>query len=445
MSTDVVFRSLTPVVDSGPRIREQAEWSASLRIAFRFVFVYLVLYNFPFPIGFLPYTNYPAQEYVDLWHKIVPWVGRHVLHLAKPITVFSNGSSDTTFDYVLVLCYLVLAAAATAIWTVAGRRHLQHRRLSQWLRLYVRLTLGGTMIIYGAYKVIPTQFPAPSLAKLLEPYGQASPMGLLWTFMGASVAYSFFAGACEMLGGILVIIPGLTTLGALILAGVLSNVFMLNMCYDVPVKLYSFHLLLMAIFLAAPDLGRLGDVFILHRPSSTAVEPPLFTRKRLNQGAVAAQLLLGLLIMGVALHQSLQAAGQQGFRSPRPPLYGIWSIEQFALNGTSHPPLLTDDVRWQRAIFESPEVLTVQQMDGTLHYYSLNIDPARKTITLGKGDDKKWVADLKFAQPQSSELIIDGRMDGQPLHVEARLGDEKEELLLPSRGFHWINEYPFNR
>jgi hypothetical protein len=57
-----------------------------------------------------------------------------------------------------------------------------------------------------------------------------------------------------MTGGVLVIIPRFTTLGSLVLVGAISNVFVLNMSYDVPVKQYSFHLLLMCLFVVAPDL-----------------------------------------------------------------------------------------------------------------------------------------------------------------------------------------------
>src|SRR5947199_1204250 len=106
------------------------------------------------------------------------------------------------------------------------------------------------MLSFGAYKVIKSQFPAPSLDRLLEPYGDSSPMGLLWTFMGASKAYTIFGGFAEMLGGALLTVRRTTLLGALVCIGVITNIVMLNFSYDVPVKLYSTHLLLMAIFLA---------------------------------------------------------------------------------------------------------------------------------------------------------------------------------------------------
>src|SRR5947208_7719470 len=88
-------------------------WPLHMRIAFRFVCSYIFLYTFPFPLGYIPHTGYPGEKYTELWRRVAPWVGKHVLHLSYPITVFSNGSGDTTYDYVVSLCFLVLAMGAT--------------------------------------------------------------------------------------------------------------------------------------------------------------------------------------------------------------------------------------------------------------------------------------------------------------------------------------------
>ena len=69
---------------------------------------------------------------------------------------------------------------------------------------------------------------------------------------------------CEVLGGVSLIFRRTATLGALISFAVLLNVMVLNYCYDVPVKLYSTNLVLMAAFLAAPDFRRLLDFFVFN-------------------------------------------------------------------------------------------------------------------------------------------------------------------------------------
>jgi hypothetical protein len=212
-------------------------WSLPRRLLFRFTFVYFVLYLFPFPLDIIPYVGVIGQWYQSLWNAIVPWVGKHLFHV--DITVRPNGSGDTTYNYVQVLCYLVLALVAAALWSLLDRERPHYARLHGWLRVYIRFGLASVMISYGAVKVIKSQFPNPTLDRLLQPFGDASPMGLLWTFIGASMAYSVFSGACEMLGGLLLVSRRTTILGALFSIAVLGNVVMLNFCYDVPVKLYS--------------------------------------------------------------------------------------------------------------------------------------------------------------------------------------------------------------
>src|SRR5215469_2793011 len=98
------------------------------------------------------------------------------------------------------------------------------------------------MLGYGVKKLVGAQFPGPSLSRLMQPFGQASPLGLMWTFMGASQLYSFFAGMGETVGGALVLVPRLVTLGALISLAMTTNVLVLNLCYDVPRKIFSIHL-----------------------------------------------------------------------------------------------------------------------------------------------------------------------------------------------------------
>jgi hypothetical protein len=103
-------------------------------------------------------------------------------------------------------------------------------------------------------KVIPIQMPLPSLAALLMPLGDISTYGILWRSIGASPAYEIFAGCAEVLGGVLLIVPRTTMLGALVSLADMTEVWMLNMTYDVPVKLFSFHLFLLALYPAGTSL-----------------------------------------------------------------------------------------------------------------------------------------------------------------------------------------------
>ena len=145
-------------------------------------------------------------------------------------------------------------------------------------RALARYYLATTMLTYGWIKLFPLQFPAPGPDRLLQAYGDSSPMGIAWTFVGASAGYQMFGGLMELVGGYLLFWRRTTFLGALVVAGVMTNVAAMNLFYDVPVKLFSTHLILMALFLAAPDLPRLFGLLLFNVP--TAAKPAPLPRSR---------------------------------------------------------------------------------------------------------------------------------------------------------------------
>jgi hypothetical protein len=437
---------LDPAADLNSSIPEKVQerrpapgWSPARRTLFRLVCSYLVLLILPFPLSYIPFVNLVAQQYEKLWHALVPWVGKVLFQVEVPIEV--TGSGDTMYSYLQVLCYLILAVIATAVWTLLDRNRLNYARLHEWLRVLVRFSLAATMLGYGLAKVIPTQFPSPSLDRLLQPFGDASPMGLLWTFMGASAAYTIFTGLAEVLGGLLLVARRTTLLGSLVCIAVLNQVVMLNFCYDVPVKLYSSHLLAMAVFLAAPDLRRLADLLLFHRRVEPAEIRPLFQRRWLNVGGVVLRTVLIAALVGFQVYGNYQF--YQGFRE-KSPLYGVWTVEGFETDGKIRPPLITDETRWRRVVFDSPRMIAVQWMSDSRKRYVVQHDPAKRTLALTRRDDPQWKAGFSYDRPEPGLLTLEGTFEGQK--IRARLRKAKEtELLLVSRGFHWIQEYPFNR
>jgi len=208
--------------------------------------------------------------------------------------------------------------------------------------------------------------PFPYLTRLLEPYGNFSPMGVLWASIGAAPAYEVFAGCAEMLGGILLIVPRTTTLGALVCLADMIQVFMLNMTYDVPVKLLSFHLILLSVFLLAPDVQRLANLFFLNRAAGPSTQPPLFARPRANRIALVVQVLIGVWLMAMNAYGSWIGWHLYGGGSPKSALYGIWNVEQLNIDGQTRSPLITDYGRWRRVIFDAPSRMAFQRMDDSL-------------------------------------------------------------------------------
>jgi len=433
----------SPITDAPPK-----PWSLTGRIAFRFCVVYLSLYCLSNQIfgALLPIPGFELPDLTSLWplRPMVSWTASHVFHVTSALVFTESGSGDKTSDWVLAFCLLVLAALATVLWSVMDRRRSQYVTLHKYCRLLLRFALAGQMISYGVIKAIPLQMSFPTLNRLLAQYGDFSPMGVLWSSIGASPAYEIFAGCAEILGGILLIIPRTTLLGALVCLLDMTQVFTLNMTYDVPVKLLSFHLLLFSALLLAPDFRRLVNFLLLNRVPPPSDLPPLFRTSRANRISLTVQVVFGIALLAANIWSGMDAWKQYGGGRTKSPLYGIWSVERMSIDGTVRSPLITDYGRWRHIVFDFPGRISFQRMDNSFAYYEIAIDAGHKTVALTKNKDAKWKASFRYEREVPDALSLDGVMDSHKIQMQMKLVDASKFLLV-SRGFNWVQEYPFSR
>ncbi|HEY6347946.1 MAG TPA: DoxX family protein [Candidatus Angelobacter sp.] len=425
-----------------------ATWNFGVRLAFRFCFVYFTLYCLSNQIigGLLIIPKLDFPELGTIWplRQVTFWIASHVFGVTRPLVYTGSGSGDKTFDWIQTLFLLAFSVLVMAIWSVFDRRRKNYAVLAKWFRLFIRFALASEMLSYGFAKLIPLQMPFPFLTRLMEPYGNFAPMSVLWFSVGASHSYEIFTGCAETLGGLLLIFPRTAMLGALVCTADMIQVFTLNMTYDVPVKLLSFHLLVLALFLLAPEGRRTFTFLFSGRATEPSSQRQLFRGLRANRVAVIVQVVFGLYLVGMNLYSEVQSWYTYGGGRPKPSLYGIWNVEQMSIDGVVRSPLLTDSDRWRRVIFDFIAFTQFQRMDDTFAGFGSTIDDKGKTLLLTKPADKNWKASFTFDRPAQDQLALDGSMDGHKIHMQLKLLD-RSKLMLVNRGFHWINEYPFQR
>jgi hypothetical protein len=417
------------------------------RIAFRFGFIYFSLYVVTTQMfwgGLVPMANLDPMANLPPWRQAISWVARHVFGVTTPLVIEGSGSGDKIFDWGHACLLLVIAAFGTTIWSILDRRREGYIVLDDWFRLAMRLALGTTMLSYGVSKAIPLQMGyGPSLSRLVEPYGNFSPMGVLWSSMAASPAYQSFTGCTEILAGVFLLLPQTALLGAVVSLAVALQIFVLNMTYDVPVKLFSFHLILFSLFLIWPDWKRLRNLFLLNRP--TEPRAPTVTRSpRRARLILAVQVCFALYVTASMAYGAHQGWTAFGGGAPKPVLYGIWDVVTMSVDEQMRPPVLSNDQRWRRIIFDRPGRAGLQQLNDAIVTCNAKIDPDQRTIQLSKTDDASWKAALSFQLPSKDRLVLTGEMQGHRVALELRMVD-RETFLLVNRGFHWVQEYPFNR
>lgn len=425
-------------------LQDTAVWGAPRRIGYLVLAVFL-LFNTVSPLlSTIPVVGgYVMLGLVWVWGLILPWVGTAVLGLPGPIEFRFTGSGDTTWDWVQMFTVVVLSLGLGIAWALLDHKRASYAAFNRWLMVLTRYTLASSMVGYGLAKVFKSQFPFPGLAALTTTYGDSSPMGLAWRFMGYSEGYNYFTGGAEVLAGVLLLWRRTTTLGALTAIGVTANIVALNFFYDIPVKLYSSTLLLMALYLAACDGRRLVDLLVRNRATGAREEAPYFTRKPARIGRVVVKsVFCGLLALSAIGAWQMQQ--EYGDSAPRPPLYGLYAVETFTKNGAEQPPLLTNAAQW-RQFFIDRHAAGARRMDGARERLGYELDEAAKLLRFEHFKDEGEPVKFEMKYEETADgLILRGPFNHEELVVVLKKLDHRE-MLLVSRGFHWINEDPFNR
>ena len=472
-SADVAPASYVGDAPAAPVVPVE-RWNLVTRIAFRFTAVYLVLYGVlatgqifggmirPIVFDlFGPVTRYFGWN-ISGWFNPHYWpsvqnLGNHIATkwwgFAEPSRGWHQGGGDKPFDWALAYGLLLIAAAIAAVWSAVDWKRVSYPRLHGWLRLFLRVAVGTQMISYGFAKAFPMQMPFPPLTGMLGSYGDLGLMRILWFQVGSSPAYEIFTGCAEVAAGILLLFPGLTTVGALFGIAVTSQIWILNMTFDVPVKNLSMHLLIMCIVLLIPEAWRLAQILVLRRPIGLAPEPRLFKNVTRQRVAIALQVVFAayVVIWGGSGYLSAKANwANNPANQPKPPLYGIWTVDKMMINGVERAPLLSDYDRFHRIIFERPHSVTFQRTNSQYMPLPARVDLPNNTIKfttdvpnpfLRPGTPKPPVQEfgqMTIQQPTPDKLILEGIIHGRPTRLEATHWDHTKNFRLMQAKFRWI-------
>jgi hypothetical protein len=434
---DLLSKSLVGARRLIPDMTSSYDSGLARRIGFRFGIVYGALALFPFPINALPKMRWLTELLRQPIEWLTQWFARLVLDVPELATA-STGSGDRTFDYVRLLVFAILGVVGAIAWSALDRRR-SYPRLAAGAHVVLRYSLAHAMLVYGLVKIFRLQFSDLSPFELRSPVSEVSPMGLLWRFMGHSASYTVFGGLCEAIPGVLLLWRRTATIGAVMVIAVMTNVVMLNVSYDVPLKLYSMQLLIMAWLIALPDARRLVAA-ALGRPTA-GIAP----RVRMSVPRERARWIgKAIFISALAVSLSLLVVGR---RDEHHELHGNWVVDAFSAEG-AQTSLVSDSVRWQSVAFSSNRMAIWRvsgdrdpQITSRRGTYAFKADAANHTVTVTIDDDTKQGETWRYSRT-ADRLVIDGMHLGKVLHVALHVAPDP---LLLTRGFHWINELPFSR
>jgi hypothetical protein len=255
----------------------------------------------------------------------------------------------------------------------------------------------------------------------------------------------------ETVAGLLLLNRKTVTAGLFAATGAFLNVVMINLSYDVPVKLFSSHLLFCCLVLLAMDWKRLAGFLVLNRgaPPTTDWEPPfVHPWQRWSGYAVKLFLVWQILLLplqrGWTRYQAVNAPPVPGPFRP-----GVYDVRHFVVNGDTIPAASPDTLRWKDVIIDNAGAGSVNTRDGIFWqryrrgYFRYRPDTASRLVSVWKIStiprDSTFLFTMRYEVPDTSTIRFHTQIRGDSLHVE--LARIPRHYQLTERQFHWVSEY----
>lgn len=404
------------------------KWSIQKKFMFLFILSYTFFYIFPFPFDAFSQLGFIFNYYDRINDAFVLWIGKSILHIHNFNKHIFSDSGDTSFDFVKFFIFFILSIVTAIAILVIDKKRTNYEKLQSYLFIYIRYCIGFYMLVYGFDKVFKSHFPFPSLGKLEQTFGESTPQGLLWAFMGYSTSYTVFLGIIEVLSGFLLLFRRTTALGALLVLLIMINVTVINFSYDVPVKLFALHMVAYSLLLLSPFFNSIFQFFILKKETKLAEQNEIVFPKFIQKyrKAIKAVIIVSFTLLFMSF--SWENMKINGDSAPEPPLYGIYSYSDSNIKNTK---------KLKKIIFDKK--ITLIKWEDQYKYYTADIDTTLKTISFQSNNDS---SDNFFVKYDFAENILT-LYENDSSSIQFRKVDVRSFPLI-NRGFHWVVENPEN-
>jgi len=302
-------------------------------------------------------------------------------------------------------------------------------RVQPLLIFLLRMYLGWIIMGYGMAKVFAGQFPM-LMANMDARFVELTPMRVAWAFFGYSKGYQMFLGWGEVIPAVLILFRRTTLLGTILMVTVMLNVWLVNIFFDVCVKLNSFTYMIVGVYILLQYTNRLWKFFFTNQAVPAAYYPDLADKKVFQRIGLTINIILVSFILYFPL-----VTFYDYFVTPEVPkykslLYGAWKIQKIEKwDGNNWViPAPADSCNFNRSFFEGST--GVLQSDLKRQRFGYSVDSAKKELTLDFINDRNTRYEKQvwqFAKPDLDNISLIGRWGKDSIRTEWLL--RKETLL----------------
>lgn len=185
-----------------------------------------------------------------------------------------NCRIDYSSDSCSMLVLIIILLLASLIFSFLIKK--------KWSKHFLLITeyvcviyISVVLIKYGVDKIFKAQFPEPEPNILFTRFGNLDKDILFWSTIGTSKIYNIIIGSIELFTGALLLFKRTRFLGLLLAIISFAQILIINISFDISVKLFSLILLLMSLFLVRKS-GWEFFLKIICLPKKTFFDQTLF-------------------------------------------------------------------------------------------------------------------------------------------------------------------------
>lgn len=416
-------------------------WNTIQKVFLRFVLLYVVLYIFPYGFEYIHEIDFSKWTF---WKTITTKFGEAFLGWEFNLERLSNGF-DSKYDFSRFLLVAMISIIGALIWVFIDSKNNKdyNIKLNIFLETILRYHIGLTLILYGFSKIFILQFGEMDINRLETEIGNNNGMSFLWTFMSYSKFYGFTAGLIEVIGGLLLLFRKTTSLGGFLLLIAMANVVLMDIGYDVSVKMFAIHLLLMIVLLIRTDLKRLFHFFLGSKPTLAYKYLPLFESSKLKKIGFALKGIL-LLYITISFAQYMVERVESQHTNAYANLTSSQEVELFIKNGDTIPNKISNGNRWIKMNINDlsyiPETLMIAKVDKTNERFKFTADTLAQKISLTSlyGENKD-THEITYKALADNIFIYEGIFKGDTLWIQTKAKNLDDYRLIKS-GTRWIRD-----
>ena len=399
-----------------------------LTLFFVFISDFISELYYKYPV--LRDINTPFQYISGAWVRLV---NQLFLHQRTPITL---DVADNYWDWVRFLTFIILAILIALVWTIIdkGKRPVPFYK---YMYAVARYYLAFVLMEYAIVKLDMRQFSISPYALLMR-LGYGGSFQVFRAFCGISRSYMFFGGLIETVPAILLLFRRTATLGALVATLALSNVLMLNVGYDIWLKIWVFNLILFSIFILVPDIKKLAQIFVLKQNASLSVPPPVIESKKYAWLRYALKIsLIGVVVFALVKEQTDEVQEAKGL--PYNNMVGVHEIREFSQTSLGKQPAV-DSLQWTSIAINPVPEMDVFLKNDSWEWFSMKVDTLKKTVDLKLGSDSTYKGTLHYTNIKPGLWLFEGKLKNDSIRFVTKRTDMYDMPVMKGYGHvKWIN------